>query len=96
MSEQLLVKYEVLVKDSLDKYVRAYKLKYPDSRNIDTAKEFMEENYDSYRREVAGIGIDIIHEAGLGNNEVARQIIDKNRFSIGALFGEIMNDALGI
>ena len=94
MSDELFAKYDGLIQVALEKYFQAYKAKYPEARNFDTAKEFMDQNYDSYRREVAAIGTAIMHEAGLGDNAITRKIIEQNKYSIGALFGEIMNDAL--
>lgn len=94
MEELLFTEYKVLVKNTLDKYMTNYKVKYPETRNFDSAKEFMDENYDSYRKEIAGICVDMMHVAGIGDKPAIIKIINQNKISIGALFGEIMNDAI--
>jgi hypothetical protein len=88
-NEIIYTKYEVLIQNACDKYVQLYKQQYPQERTMDTAKEFMDKYYENYRKDVAGIGVDCMHEAGM-TNETSVKIINQNAWSIGKLFSEIM------
>ena len=93
-TQQFLAKYKALTQQSLDKYMSMYREAHPQNRDIETARVFMDEHYEDYRKEVARIAIDTMHEAGISNHELNKQIVEHNPSSIGALFGEIMRDSL--
>jgi hypothetical protein len=46
-------------------YMNQHYRNYPKDRNLDTAKEFMDKNDDAYRKKVAGIAVQIIHDGDL-------------------------------
>src|ERR1035437_7660696 len=88
-NEVLYTKYEVAIQHICDKYVNEYKNNFPDERTMDTAKQFMDNHYDKYRKEVAQTAVDIMHEAGIAS-EVSAKILNQNSLTIGKLFSEIM------
>ena len=48
-NDMIFTKYEVLIQNACEKYVNMYKKNYPEERTIDTAKEYMDKYYDSYK-----------------------------------------------
>src|SRR5258705_8239189 len=81
-------KYLVLIQDTFDTYYSKYIANYP-ACTMDTANEFMDKFYDRYRKEVVGIALDCMREAGL-TSETSFKILNQNAWSIGKLFPEIM------
>ena len=93
MENNLYSEYEIKIELICSRYVGMYKNEFPEERTFDTAKEFMDREYEKYRKEVARVGIDIMHASGL-NSDLSKKIINQNAWSIGKLFTDVMNLSL--
>jgi hypothetical protein len=93
-AEILLAKTKVEM--MVDAKLAEYKAKYPNGRNLDTAKEFLDGNYEDFRKVCGAVSTDIfhkmIHEHQFDNESVAK-VMDANQWNIGKLYVSVMNES---
>lgn len=86
--EQIFDLYKVKISTLVAQYMERYKSTF--EHNSENALKFLEENYEEYRKDVATIGTNMIHEH-LNNGDFPQRVAIQNQFSIGALAQEMFN-----
>ncbi|RAI96982.1 hypothetical protein LX64_05182 [Chitinophaga skermanii] len=89
--EQILTEYKAKIEVVTQQFLNAYLAEVPkDNRTIDTAGAFLGKHNDSFRKAVATIGVDMLHNHGLGP-EVQQVVLENNSWAVAKLFVEVMN-----
>lgn len=92
--DDLINSYKVDTREIIENFLAHYKLNNPQQkqRNIDTAKSYLDGNFENYKSMIVRSGVELMHQASF-----VMQFEDMMRFqqqtadSVGELFGVIMN-----
>ncbi len=89
--KKIFTEYQALITVTADKYLNLYIQQVPkENRSLETAGDFLTKHDQQFRREVARIGVDMLHDHGL-SKEVQQVILEYNSWAISKLFVEVMN-----
>lgn len=88
-NQMLFDLYKNRIEALVDQYYYKYLAEYK-TVTVDDAITFLSVVHDEYRKAVATISTNAIHEH-MGNTELTNAIATQNKFSIGALFGRFHN-----
>ncbi|GGA92372.1 hypothetical protein [Puia dinghuensis] len=92
---EYLVEYQAKINTVTFKYLESFKAEVSkDKRTFDTASEFLNKHNGTFRSEVAGVGVDLLHSHGL-NPEAVKVVIENNGWAVSKLFVEVMNEGMG-
>jgi hypothetical protein len=93
--ELILNEYKTKIEALTNGYLKKLISEIPEeNRNIERAREFLSKYYDEYRRAVARIGVDMLHNHDL-SEEAKQVVLEKNGSAIAKLFTEVANLSLG-
>ena len=87
----IFTEYQAKTALTTDCYLKKYLQQVAkEDRTVDTAGEFLKNHYDQFRKEVAKIGINMLHLHNL-SEEVSEVVLENNSWAISKLFIEVMN-----
>jgi hypothetical protein len=90
-NNQVFTEYQAKITVVAELYLSKYLQQVPkESRTLDTAGEFLKSHNDQFRKEVAAIGVDMLHNHGL-SKEAQQVILENNSWAVSKLFVEVMN-----